>query len=241
MNKVLQFARRKISATAVAGPLVVLLFTTVCVLLAWTLHDPLVWIRFEVDDITGESIGRCDSGSGAIYVPLLAALLVTPTVLTCIFAYKTKDVDEAFTESAWIFTLIVVQLQVILVAIPSFIILRDISTEGRYMGLTICIWIFPVSSVFFIMCPKFLAWWSDRTAASSGRASGSESGGRNSRGAVQRGPRISGLSGESTDHNSQMESVFVNGPMADRSSIRANRHNSTGMGDRSARTSSGSK
>ena len=106
VNKVLQFSRRKISATAVAGPMVALLVATIVVLAAWTLYDPLSWVRVEVSEISGESIARCDSDAMPIFVPLLAVLVFVPTLLTCIMAWKTKDVDETFTESAWIFTLI---------------------------------------------------------------------------------------------------------------------------------------
>ena len=99
--KVLQFARRKISASAVAGPLVALLLATVVLLIAWTVHDPLTWARTEVNEYTGESIGQCHSDSYQIYIPLLAVVVAIPTILTCVMAWKTKDVDPAFTESSW--------------------------------------------------------------------------------------------------------------------------------------------
>ena len=247
VNKVLQFSRRKISATAVAGPMVALLLATIVVLAAWTLYDPLSWVRVEVNEISGESIARCDSDAMPIFVPLLAVLVFVPTLLTCIMAWKTKDVDETFTESAWIFTLILLvgttvsslktpdavvylidekyriiisvgthliifllslqQIQVILVAIPVVVILRDVSTEGRYMGLVLLIWTFPMSTVILIMGPKFVAYFRATGTSISGNSRT-----RKSRGPSQGRVQISGLSGEisgSKDHNSEMESAFV--------------------------------
>ena len=115
----LQFTRRKISASAVAGPMIALLVGTVIVLTAWTLHDPLFWDRNEINELTGESIAQCDSDSMQLYIALLGVVVAIPTVLTCVMAWKTKDVDESFTESSWIFTLILLQIQVMMLSCHS--------------------------------------------------------------------------------------------------------------------------
>ncbi|CAB9517308.1 Gamma-aminobutyric acid (GABA) B receptor [Seminavis robusta] len=206
VNKVLQFTRRKINASAVIGPMVALLCATIVVLAAWTIHDPLAWQRDEVDKYSGESIGQCDSDSMWIYVPLLMIVMSIPTLLTCVMAWKTKDVDETFTESSWIFILIVVQIQVIMVSIPLVVILRGISTEGRYMGLILLIWTFPASTVTFIMYPKYQAYYNDTIAVNT-RNSGVKS---STRGASQ-GVQISGISGVSnvSKVSSELESAFL--------------------------------
>lgn len=203
--KVLQFTRRKISAGAVAGPLIALLLATMVVLTTWTLHDPLTWTRTEVDEFTGESIGQCDSDHGAVYLSLLGVVVATPTMLTCIMAWKTKDIDTAFSESKWIFTLIILQIQVIMVAIPIVIILRGTSTDGRYMGLVLLIFSFPATTVLFIMGPKCGAYFQNSQSGSSGSSVS-----RRSRGAPQGGVRVSGISGLSgATSNNEMESAFV--------------------------------
>ena len=70
------------------------------------------WERREVDSNTGESIGRCESEHPIAYVLPLVFILLLPTCLTAWFAYKTKDVDEAYTESWWIFVMVLVQIEV---------------------------------------------------------------------------------------------------------------------------------
>ncbi|KAL7577666.1 hypothetical protein ACA910_015178 [Epithemia clementina (nom. ined.)] len=51
----------------------------------------------------------CDSSSTAtIYVAPLILVLLIPSFLMGMMAYRTKDVDEAFSESKWILVLIIV-------------------------------------------------------------------------------------------------------------------------------------
>ena len=110
-----------------------------------------------------------------------------------------------------IFTLIILQMQVILVAIPIVIILRGSSTDGRYMGIVLLIFTFPATTVTFIMGPKFLAYFHNDLSVS-GRTSAS----RQSRAASNDGVRVSGISGlsgatasDGRQGNSEMESAFV--------------------------------
>jgi 7 transmembrane sweet-taste receptor of 3 GCPR len=210
LRQVLQFTRRKISASAVAGPLVAMLFATVVILTAWTVHDPLAWTRTEANEVTGESFGQCDSDSMQLYVPILGVVMAIPTVLTCVMAWKTKDVDQSFTESSWIFTLIILQLQVIMVSIPIAIILRGTSTAGRYIGVVLLIFSFPATTVAFIMGPKFVAYSQSQFGSSSLDSS------RRSRGFSQGRVLVSGISrvsgatnSQDRQTNSELASAFV--------------------------------
>ena len=69
-------------------------------------------MRVELDPLTGESIGQCNSEMMLYYVIALACVMLIPSVLTCVMAYKTRDVEDTYAESSWIFYLVVVQLQV---------------------------------------------------------------------------------------------------------------------------------
>lgn len=168
VNKVLQFTRRKINASTVAGPAVALMVGAAVLLIAWTATSPLHWERQTIDMVTGESIGQCQSDAMNIFVPLLGAVVVIPVFLTCLMSWKTKDVDSAYSESSWIFTLIIVQLQVIMVSLPVTIILRDVSTDGRYLGFSLLMWMFPMSSISLIIYPKI---WAHFHAVRAGDAS----------------------------------------------------------------------
>ena len=47
--------------------------------------------------------------------------------------------------------------QVIFVAIPLVVVLRDITTDGRYIGLLVLLWSMPMSTILLIMLPKVVA------------------------------------------------------------------------------------
>jgi hypothetical protein len=85
---------------------------TLIILAIWTAISPIEWVREEVDDITGESFGRCQGENVAKWFTPIVVIMIISIALTLIMAWKTKDVDEAFSETWWIFALIFVQLQV---------------------------------------------------------------------------------------------------------------------------------
>jgi hypothetical protein len=62
-------------------------------------------------------------------------------------AWKTRDVDESYSESKWIFALILVHFQVLLVAMPLIVILEDSSGDGRYIGWALILWTIPMSTM----------------------------------------------------------------------------------------------
>jgi hypothetical protein len=156
VNKVLQFARRKIQMWQVVWPLVLLFLSAVIILSVWTAVDTRTWERTEINDETGESIGQC-SRSDYFLVPLIFLMLL-PTVMTGVMAWKTKDVSEDYSEARWIWIMIIVQFEVFLVAAPTVIVLRDVSTDGRYLGSTFLLWIYPMSALSLIIFPKYLAY-----------------------------------------------------------------------------------
>ena len=111
-----------------------------------------------IDDTTGESIGQCGSDGPQILGTILIVIAIIPTVMTGFVAWKTRDIDEKYSESSWIFLLIMVQLEIMIIAFPVIAILRGVSTDGRYLGTTLMIWSFPTSTLLIIMLPKVIAW-----------------------------------------------------------------------------------
>lgn len=96
----------------VAWPALFLIFAATAVLAAFTAVGDFNWERTEIDSVTGESIGRCRGDHTAAFLVPVGIICVIPTVLTGVMAWKTSDVDDVYSESKWIFTLILVQLQV---------------------------------------------------------------------------------------------------------------------------------
>lgn len=184
VHQVLQFTRREIKIQQVMWPMALLLAASLSILLIWTLVDPLHWNREETDSITGESFGSCQSDSTKTFAPVEFLLVIPPTLLTAWMAWKTKDVDQMYAESWWIFIMVVVQLEIAMIAIPVTIILHDVSTEGSYLLICAMLIGFPVSTLSFILGPKVFAQIAEERGIDNGRVS--------ARGSTQ-GVRISGI------------------------------------------------
>ena len=72
-------------------------------------------------------------------------------LLLAYMAYKTRDVDEAYSESRWIYILIIMQLEVVLVASPVVIKLHDTNLipNVNYMVFTLLLLSFPWTTLRF--------------------------------------------------------------------------------------------
>lgn len=154
INRVLQFVRRRVDIFHVAWPSAILVAGAIVVLALWNGLDPLEWHRYEINTTTGESIGECKSDNAAAFIVPLAVVVMIPTLLVFYMAWKTKDVDDTFSESRWIFMMILIQLEVLLFAVPLIPLLRDVSTDARYIGYSILIWTFPISAMGLIIGPR---------------------------------------------------------------------------------------
>ena len=175
-----------------AIPAVFFGIATFVVMSVWTATDDVQWKRVEINSYNGDSIGKCYSDHMGIFILAIALVALVPLVLTGVMAWKTRDVDEAYSESSWIFALIVLQLELIVLAFPVIAILRNLSSDGRYVGFVIVLWIFPMSTLVFIMLPKYLAF--SRASKDSPSPSDSTTGtAHRKRGQRTIGTRISGL------------------------------------------------
>lgn len=173
VDRVLAFARRRVEIKHVAWPFVLLLLSGVAVLTAWTAIDPLQWERKELDSETGESIGRCNSHDMAGFLVPLVIVMLVPAGLTLFMSWKTRDVDKTYSEAFWIMFMVIVQLEVIVISLPMVGILRNVSSQGRYLGFSFLIWIVPVSTIGLIFGPKVRAVrQGERTMSARGASTG---------------------------------------------------------------------
>jgi 7 transmembrane sweet-taste receptor of 3 GCPR len=157
VERVLQFTRRKIRIRHVLWPMMLLLLGSLCVLVVWTVVDSLQWERRTIDDFTGESIGICTCDNLLAYLGPLVAFMMIPLCLTALMARKTSDVADAYSEGHWIYVLIVIQLEAILVALPMVWILRDVSSDASYFGFVVMLWVFPMSTLGVVVAPKIMS------------------------------------------------------------------------------------
>ena len=108
------------SALHVAWPAALLCIAAITLLSVMTAIAPLEWERVEIDATTGESIARCDSQYFSAFIWPLALIMLVPTVLTGIMAWKTQDVDTSYSDAFWVGVLILVQIEVGLSTGPCF-------------------------------------------------------------------------------------------------------------------------
>lgn len=84
---------------------------TIVLLSVWTIKTDYHWEREEIDNETGESMGSCTGTDVIAFFVPIAILVMIPTLLTGLMAWKTIDVDAAYSEAKWIFALMLVQCQ----------------------------------------------------------------------------------------------------------------------------------
>mmetsp|Transcript_15169 Transcript_15169/g.26287 ORF Transcript_15169/g.26287 Transcript_15169/m.26287 type:complete len:514 (+) Transcript_15169:1-1542(+) len=200
VNKVLQFRRVTIQTWKVLIPAFILFLVSLVVLLLFSLLTDYGWQRVIVDDFSGESMGFCAS-SDATAKPWswFTAVLITsglPILFALTMAWKTKDVEDSFSESWWIFSMVFVQLQALIVGIPLVAMLKKTSTNGRYVGITLLMWTISTSSVVLIMLPKVLAFYNIYGAKTAQRG-------------ARHGTRVTGIGQEHGSNGAQ--SLLSNG------------------------------
>jgi hypothetical protein len=96
----------------VAWPMALLFLVAVALLITMTIVAPLEYERVVIDPLTGASIGRCNSDKFTAFILPLSMVMLIPTIMTGFMAWKTNDVDAEYSESYWIFILIIVQIEV---------------------------------------------------------------------------------------------------------------------------------
>jgi 7 transmembrane sweet-taste receptor of 3 GCPR/Receptor family ligand binding region len=107
VHQVLQFSRRKVSARYAAIPAAALMCLTFLLMSVWTANDPLTWNRRETNPETGESMARCECENMTLWMISLAAVMITPSGLVAYFSWQTRDVDGTYSESYWIFMMMI--------------------------------------------------------------------------------------------------------------------------------------
>jgi hypothetical protein len=185
VHRVLQFSRREIKIRHVVAPMSALIVFALAILAIWTIVDPLQWERREINIDTGETFASCESEKAWVFLVPELILILIPVVMTGTMAWKTKDVDEMYTESWYIFIMCMLQLETALVACPVIIILRDVSRDGQFLLLASVLTGYPLSTLVFMFIPKMIADYKERHGIVSAPSKRGE----------QQGVRVTGVAG----------------------------------------------
>lgn len=131
-------------------------------LLAWTLVDPLRFVRLATDDNSVateddvETYGACRSenkGLQSFGIPLLV-VNIGALVLACIQAYRARGISDEYSESKYLAIAVASWFEVCLVGIPLLIIVDSNPTASYFLKASM-IFIVSISLLLLVYLPKF--------------------------------------------------------------------------------------
>lgn len=108
----MRYKTNQIEVWRVMWPSVLLITAVIGVLTAFTVSSSYHWERHVTNEISGESIGRCNGDDNVAYLATISVLNFVPTVLAGIMAWKASGIDDLYSESKWVLAFILVQMQV---------------------------------------------------------------------------------------------------------------------------------
>lgn len=153
------FKRVKISALDVAKPMLVLIGANILVLSLWTAlappHYDTITVTEDQFDRPTETFGFCVSDS-PVYLAILGAINAGVLIFSVYEAYSARSISTEFSESEYIFKILVLILLVFFIGIPVLVIARDNPAAYAFVFAGI---IFTVccSVLLLIFVPKYLA------------------------------------------------------------------------------------
>ena len=154
------FLHIKVTERDVIAPLFILLAANIALLTAWTIVDPLMYVRQDYQGTDGwgrtiASYGVCRSNRvGAFLIPL--ALVNTGVLLLANWnAYQARSIESEFSESKYIAIAMGSMLQAILSGVPVLFIVRDLP-KAFYLVLTFAIFITCMAILLVMFVPKII-------------------------------------------------------------------------------------
>eukprot|EP00985_Skeletonema_marinoi_P011705 scaffold5563_cov144-Skeletonema_marinoi.AAC.1 len=141
--------RVKVRVQDVAMPLVVLLVVNITVLLCWTLIDPLVYKRFEIDGASWNTYGRCVGSSNVsnTFLIILSVLNLVMLFLALFQAWKARKISDEFSETK------IVGGALLIVGVPVALLISEDDTTARYFLFVALIFLVSMSMLLIIFVP----------------------------------------------------------------------------------------
>ena len=125
------FRRTVITKWDVLKPFALLLMVNMAILTAWTIADPLVYVRVDAPgkdewNRVIETYGQCESeGSALPYIIPLAVLNIGLLFVVNYQAFKARNLKSEYHESRYIFVAMASLLQMVIVGAPVLLLVRD--------------------------------------------------------------------------------------------------------------------
>lgn len=154
IDKVLQFRRRKVTVGQVIWPMAAIFAVVLILLTAWTAVGGFEWVRTVQNDYTGESSAKCQGMNTVAWFTPICALMALVVVLTAFVVWKTRDIDSAYSETTMITSLLLFQIQLLVVTIPLMILVESKDVVTRYVVHVTIFFLLAASSSGFLIVPR---------------------------------------------------------------------------------------
>mmetsp|Transcript_23795 Transcript_23795/g.67282 ORF Transcript_23795/g.67282 Transcript_23795/m.67282 type:complete len:979 (+) Transcript_23795:289-3225(+) len=161
----LSYQRIKVEVQDVLIPFLFILGMNVMILLLWTIMDPLQF-EFELKDKDEwvnpneilvleepDMVGRCTSTYAIVYTCILVGMNLVFAFVALIQAYECRRITTEFSESLWIAGTLLTIVQVWVVGIPVYGVVRG-DVNLQYVVIVTIIFITCASILGFIFVPK---------------------------------------------------------------------------------------
>jgi len=160
INSAESFRRIRISAMDVMLPFLTLLALTLMFLLAWTVIDPMSWVRKDVFGSTDglSTFGTCEIGQTNVSKVMLACLIVLAfacVIRASVSAWYGRSVSVEYSESRYVSVIVIGMLQAFPIGIP-LLILSNSNPVTKYFVEVTLIFVLTLSILLLIFVPKIL-------------------------------------------------------------------------------------
>ena len=119
-------------------PFAILMIINCAILIAWTLVDPLVWMRTEPNgDFVSQGYCQGILGSHVIFEALLGVVNIVALMMANVQAYRARNICSEFSDSSNVMMTMVSLLQALIIGIPLLIIVKGnhVATYFIWCGL----------------------------------------------------------------------------------------------------------
>jgi hypothetical protein len=152
------FSRVKVTVWDVIKPVVLLLGVTTLCLSLWTALEPPAYERrtfsFDVYGRSSVSKGSCNYvGGGLPYALAVGVILLGTLIYTVRQAYVARNISTEFSESEYIFLVLVAIFLTSILGIPILILVKN-SPKARFVVTSLVVFLNDFSILFLIFVPK---------------------------------------------------------------------------------------
>ena len=151
----------KVTQRGVFRPTLILVTLNAVVLLAWTLSNPLKWVRVETSsqdmfNRSTETYAQCKSVNATAFTIVIGVLNVIAVLVATLGSLQARNIETEFSESRYVGIAAVAIVQAWCVGVPILIVVND-DPKGRFLVTTAIVFVTAQATLLLVYLPKVLA------------------------------------------------------------------------------------